>query len=140
MFIGNNTNIFNQYLYDRLDHTSINVISFFDNTNFSEDQLSPSLHNVLIFPIIDSYDEVEYSALGWKCAIKSAFEGVYTVSSIFLISPNISLLDDCMKSIHQLNQDTIVDNIWLWPDSAVTPCRNTEVAKLPYQTKISQHS
>ena len=139
MFIGSE-NINNQYLTDRIGEIpNINIISFYDNLEIDELEISTTLHNVLIFPIIDSYDEVEYSAIGWKCAITSAFEGLYTVTSIFMVSPTESMLDDCIKIIKKIDDNFILDNVWLWPEHSEYPKRETDPTKLPYQTKKVVH-
>lgn len=138
MIIGH-TNNFNDFLNSEIGEISnLTIISFFDNYKFDESELSSINHNVLIFPIIESYDEVNFSAIGWNCAIKSAFQGDYTVTSIFIVSPNDSLLHDCVSCIKQLSDDVIIDNIWLWPISANTPSRETDISKLKYQTMKSQ--
>lgn len=138
MIIGNILNSQTQYLISKL-LTNYNVISFFDYEYFAETQLHTDIHNILIFPIINSYDECKYSSIGWECAIKSAFEGSYTVTSIFLVSPNLSMLDNCIDLIHLFDDTCIIDNLWLWPDSDNTVLRNTDVANLPFQTKQHQY-
>lgn len=136
MIIGNLENYYTNYIRTQITK-NYNIISFFDYLNYNTSQISNTLHNVLIFPIINSYDEAAYSSIGWECAIRSAFEGNYTVTSVFLISPDTQLIDDCVSTINSFDDSCIVDNIWLWPDASDTPKRNTDITKLPFQTKLS---
>ena len=141
MFIGNTDNNYNKYIQDQVGHLpDLNIISFYDRPSYVESILSQTCHNILLFPLIDSFDEPDFSSFGWKCAIKSAFIGEYTVTSIFMVSPDSAIIDDCVNVIKTLiNRKYIVDNIWLWPNEAITPSRNTEVSNLLYQTRKHEY-
>lgn len=118
-FIGNTNSIFNKELLDNLETKNINIISFIDlDFNIDIEDLKKEKEPIILFPIIDNHDSLNYNTISWKLLIDSAFyDWGGTSTSIFVVYPNKigTKPFDISKIINNLDRVSLVDNIWVWP-------------------------
>lgn len=93
-----------------------------------QDELSNTIHNVVVLSIDDTLAEVDATAFGWKQMLRSGFtDWGGTVTTIYAVSPTNDMKSSILDYIENLDTTNLVDSVWFWPRKVDAQYRSTAI-------------
>ena len=93
-----------------------------------ENELSTTIHNVVVITIDNSLAEIEATAFGWKQMLVSGFtDWGGTVTTVYAISPDTDMIKSIEEYIENIDTENVIDAVWFWPNAVDAQYRSTAI-------------
>lgn len=145
-FFGNLNSKFNQEIVEilkaSLKDREINLVSLIDfSEDFNISMIEKLKEPIILIPIEDNKNYFDNISIAWKLMISSAFyDYMNSFTNILIVMPGEigTSPTDISKIILDLDTESLVDNLWVWPDHVENKVfRDNVIENLPFQRAIT---